>query len=121
MPNIRLRLVATAPDGRQPIPLEILVPVTPPTPQTHIYAVVVNGPNQAGWDTDYGGSSDGQPCPQFRINEQSPIATYSPTIDFFICTYDFQPQTGDTWDLLAEPEHVYTDAPYAIPQSGQVQ
>ena len=120
MAKVRLRFHATGPDGRQVGPVDVDVPVQLPTPTIHVFRVSYYDPGRYVWDFDGFVTSDGTTEPAFKINGVSPTATEQVAISVIACRYDFEVEVGMPWSVDTQPEAVYHDVPFAIPQSGVV-
>ena len=119
-PRVRLRFHATGPDGRQVGPVDVDVPVQLPTHLVHVTRVSDHGGGLISWDTDGFVTSDGTTEPAFKINGVSPIETETIGPGDIGCRYDFEVEDGMPWSIDTQPEAVYHDVPFAIPQSGVV-
>ena len=96
------------------------MPVQLPAREIHVLRVSWYDPGRWVWDFDGFVTSDGTTEPAFKINGVSPTATEQIEIAFIACTYDFEVEVGMPWSIETQPEAVYHDVPFAIPQSGVV-
>jgi hypothetical protein len=120
MAKVRLRFHATGPDGRQVGPVDMDVPVHPPAPRIYVQRVSYYDPGRFVWDLTGFVTSDGSTETSFKINGVSPTATEQIAISFIACSYDFAVEVGMPWSIDTQPQAVYHDVPFAIPQSGYV-
>jgi hypothetical protein len=119
-PCVRLRFHATGPDGRQVGPVDVDVPVQLPAPVIRVVRVSDFGGGFISWDTDGFCVSYGTTEPAFKINGVSPISTETIGPGDIGCRYDFTVEVGMPWSIDTQPETLYCEFPFAIPQSGVV-
>lgn len=117
---IRFRLHASGPDGRQVGPVELDVPISPRPVLIHITRVSVIDVGVLEWDTDGFVGSDGTPDPAFTVEGMTPIATFALGGGAIACVYDAEPADGWHWAIYAQPQVIFHDVPFVVPQFGLV-